>query len=138
MADTIFPPGGLSAATSHWPAHERLLGSAPTGGGVDQMPPRELQQACREFESVFIAYLLKEMRATVDKSGLIDGGPSEELYQSMMDTQVARNLSSTGGFGLAEMLFQQLSGNRPDGAGDSGMTAEETLPSGANRKRNLR
>ena len=43
-------------------------------------PPRtdkddpQLRAACKEMESLFITHLLKEMRATVDKSGFISGG----------------------------------------------------------------
>ncbi len=32
--------------------------------------PRKLKEACSELESLFVFYLLKEMRSTVPKSGL--------------------------------------------------------------------
>ena len=83
-----------------------------------QQEKLQLQETCREFESVFVAYLLKEMRATVDKSGLVDGGQSEQLYQSLMDTEIAREISHAGGLGLAKMLYQQLAA-RHDGGGES-------------------
>jgi flagellar protein FlgJ len=70
---------------------------------------QELKKACSELESLFIYYLLKEMRATVPKSGFISGGKAEDIYTSMLDSQLAKDLSSKGGIGLSSMLLNQLS-----------------------------
>ena len=48
-----------------------------------------LRDACLQMESLFIHHLLKEMRATIDKSGFISGGRAEEIYTSMMDAETA-------------------------------------------------
>ena len=77
----------------------------------------ELRDACLEMESLFIHHLLKEMRATIDKSGFISGGRAEEIYTSMLDAETAKNISTRGGIGLAQMLLHQL--------GDSGADAEQ-------------
>ena len=68
----------------------------------------ELREACVQMESLFIHHLLKEMRATVHKSGFIGGGRAEEIYTSMLDAEMAVNISKTRGIGLAEMLMHQL------------------------------
>ena len=68
----------------------------------------ELRNACLKMESLFIHHLLKEMRATIHKSGFISGGRSEEIYTSMLDAETANKISSRGGIGLAEMLLHQL------------------------------
>lgn len=68
----------------------------------------QLKKACSEFESLFVYYLLKEMRATIPKSGFISGGRAEEIYTSMLDSQLARELSSKGGIGISSLLLHQL------------------------------
>jgi flagellar protein FlgJ len=68
----------------------------------------EMRVVCSQMESLFIHHLLKEMRATIHKSGFISGGRAEEIYTSMMDAEMAVKISSTGGIGLSEMLLQQL------------------------------
>ena len=68
----------------------------------------EMGNVCRQMESLFIHHLLKEMRATVHKSGFISGGRAEEIYTSMMDAEMATKISEKGGIGLSEMLLQQL------------------------------
>jgi len=78
----------------------------------------ELREACVQMESLFIHHLLKEMRATIHKSGFISGGQAEEIYTSMLDAEMAVKISKTRGIGLAEMLLHQLS--HPSSGGDSG------------------
>ena len=58
--------------------------------------------------ALFIHHLLKEMRATIHKSGFISGGRSEEIYTSMLDAETANKISARGGIGLAQMLLHQL------------------------------
>ena len=79
----------------------------------------QLRAACTEMESLFVNYLLQEMRASIDKSGFISGGRAEEIFTSMLDVELSRRVSADGGIGLAAILLEQLSGknNRPAGTG---------------------
>jgi len=72
----------------------------------------QVKKACCELESLFVSYLLKEMRATIPKSGFISGGKAEEIYTSMLDDQLAKELSFKGGIGLSSMLLEQLGGGQ--------------------------
>jgi len=76
---------------------------------ADKADP-QLRAACTEMESLFINYLFKEMRATIDKSGFINGGQAEELFTSMLDVELARKISAAGGIGLSAILLEQLGG----------------------------
>ncbi len=69
----------------------------------------ELKETCCELESLFISYLLKEMRQTIDKSGFISGGRAEEIYTSMLDTHMAKQFAHKGGIGLSSIFMEQLS-----------------------------
>ena len=71
----------------------------------------ELKEACCELESLFINYLLKEMRQTIDKSGFISGGRAEEIYTSMLDTHMAKQFAHKGGTGLSSIFMEQLKQN---------------------------
>jgi len=68
----------------------------------------QLQKAAAELESLFISYLLKEMRATIPKSGFLSGGKAEEIYTSMIDSFLAKKLSVNGGIGLSSLLVNQF------------------------------
>jgi len=91
-------------------AKERVqrLQSAKKSGQADKGNDAQLSDACRQMESLFIHHLFKEMRATIHKSGFISGGRAEEIYTSMLDAEMAANISTRGGIGLSEMLLHQL------------------------------
>jgi flagellar protein FlgJ len=80
----------------------------------------QIRDVCREMESLFINYLFKEMRATIDKSGFISGGRAEEIFTSLQDVELARKISAAGGIGLSKILLQQL-GDRKIRRKDSGL-----------------
>lgn len=71
---------------------------------------KDLKTACKELESLFIGQLLKEMRATVHKSGLMDGGQGEEIFTSIMDAELSKKMAENGGLGISDQLYAQLSG----------------------------
>ncbi len=78
-----------------------------------ELTPRErerLRKACKEFESVLISYMFKSMRDSVQKSGLLDESETspENMFSSMFDSEVAKELCFKNNLGLAELLFKQL------------------------------
>ncbi len=79
---------------------------------TDKDDPR-LNAACAEMESLFLSHLLKEMRATVDKSGFISGGQGEEIFTSLLDVEISKKMSAAGGIGLSAILLEQLGGKSP-------------------------
>jgi hypothetical protein len=93
-----------------------LAGVAGTGARVadsskvDRTSP--LYEQCRDFEAIFAKMMLKEMRATVDKTGLVSGGWAEDIFQDMLDDQYSKSMAKTANFGLADLLYRQLSNPR--------------------------
>lgn len=93
-----------------------------TGSTLQQQRDNNLRKACQDFESVFTYELLKSMRKTIDKCELFHGGQGEEIYESLLDQELAKNMSGYGSNSLSEMLYQQLS--RMD---SSSPTVEDTI-----------
>lgn len=73
----------------------------------------KLRQACQLFEAQFLKTLWKEMRKTVPKAGLINGGQAEQMFTDLLD-QAVSDSSVKGGrsMGIAAMLEKQLSRER--------------------------
>lgn len=84
-----------------------------------------LQAAARQFEAVFTQMVLKSMRNATPQDGLFDNEQSK-LYMSMMDQQLAQQMSSRG-IGLAEVMVRQLAraAGTPMPAGMNAMTPAE-------------
>lgn len=70
---------------------------------------QELKEACQQFESIFLNYMMKSMRATVPDGGLFEKGMTFDIIQSMHDEALTEEISQNGGIGLAQQLYEQLS-----------------------------
>lgn len=109
--DMIFPTIPVKTAILDQKI-EKVKNSLKSGKNapVDQRDSK-LKETCSELESLFINYLLKEMRQTIDKSGFISGGRAEEIYTSMLDTHMAKEFAHKGGIGLSSIFMEQLKQN---------------------------
>lgn len=70
---------------------------------------KELKKACQEFEALMLDMIYKQMKATVIKSQLVEEEPGREIFESMLDEEIARQAAEAGGIGLADSLYKQLS-----------------------------
>ena len=86
-----------------------------------------LRAACAEMESLFLSHLLKEMRATVEKSGFIGGGQAEEIFTSLLDVEISKKMSAAGGIGLSAILIEQLGAKAPRKDNPNSQRIEESL-----------
>jgi flagellar protein FlgJ len=73
---------------------------------VRSSPQEGAKQAAKQFEVMFMQMVLKSMREATPAEGLF-GSQQEKMYTSMLDQQLAQNLSGRG-LGLAEAMFVQL------------------------------
>ena len=79
--------------------------------------PKKIKELSKEFEALFLDFVLKSMRQTVGKSDFLNGGHAEELYQGMLDSEYSRLIAGKGMTGLSDMIEHQLleaSGNGKD------------------------
>jgi peptidoglycan hydrolase FlgJ len=76
--------------------------------GADAHDPETLRQVARQFESLFTKMMMDSMRSASFGDSLF-GSDQADMYQGMMDDQMAVQLSSGKGIGLADMLIRQLS-----------------------------
>ncbi|MBL4805565.1 MAG: rod-binding protein [Alphaproteobacteria bacterium] len=77
----------------------------------DAQKTKELEkvtETAREFESVFIAEMLKPMFAGTELEAPFGGGKGEEIFQGMMLQEYGKILSQTGGIGLADHVRDQM------------------------------
>lgn len=80
---------------------------------AEQNDPAALREVASQFEALFLQSMLKSMRDASLGDALIGNSDQYELYQGMMDEQLALEMASGKGIGLAEMLVRQLGGENP-------------------------
>jgi flagellar protein FlgJ len=69
---------------------------------------KKLKKVCADFESIFIYHMLRKMRNTIPKSGLMNEMKGKDTYETIMDQKVSEDLSYKGGVGIQKMLFNQI------------------------------
>jgi flagellar protein FlgJ len=94
---------------------------------ADANDPKALREVARQFESIFTKMMLDSMRSASFGDPMF-GSDQADMYQDMMDDQMAVQLSSGRGIGLADMLIRQLG---QGGQGAVARTAGSAAPEGA-------
>ncbi len=83
-----------------------IAGPAPDQGVKESRDDPQLRRKCREFEAIFLNYLLKTMRRSMVDAE--KGDNAKGIYQSMMDQALAKAMSEKESLGLAKMLYDDL------------------------------
>ena len=97
---------------------------------------KKIENVSRDFESIFLHKLLTSMRKTVPKSGLLDSFATD-MYKSMMDEEISKEMSKNKGMGMGEMIYNDLSNINRVSRGQvlqSTYTASESKPAGFGMK----
>ena len=72
----------------------------------------KLYEQCVELEIFLVKTLVSSMRNTVQKSGLINEGYAGKMYEDMLYDEYAKNFAKNANFGMAEMAYLELTGQR--------------------------
>ena len=83
-------------------------GIAQAQGPDGETRLRELKKATQEFEAVFIGYMLKVMRSTVEPADEEGGALGKDIYLSMFDQEIALQMARNSSLGIGEMMYRQL------------------------------
>lgn len=73
-----------------------------------------LKRSCQDFEALFIQSMFKAMRKTIPDGGFFEKDTAHEIYQDMLDSEVAINISRHQSMGLADQMYRQLEKFLPD------------------------
>jgi flagellar protein FlgJ len=120
------------AATSMGIGKNALAGNTPSFAalleksyGTSSTPPSsqkpvvdktsKLYEQCEALETFMVKILINGMRNTVQKSGFIDEGFAGKMYEDMLYDEYAKDFTKNAGFGLAELAYQELTGQRGKG-----------------------
>ena len=68
----------------------------------------ELEKACNDFESLFVKYMMQQMRETIPQNGLFGESQAQKIYTGMLDDEVAKSVSHGRGLGLARVMYEQM------------------------------
>ncbi len=85
-----------------------LKGKVVRGPGQLGDEATQLKKAAKDFESVFMAQVLKGMRETVQKEEMFHGGQGEDMFEGLLDDEISKKVASQGNLGIGDLLYRDL------------------------------
>jgi Rod binding domain-containing protein len=68
----------------------------------------KLRQSAEEFEAIFVGLMLKSMRDSVQKSGLLDGGNGEDIFRGMLDAEYSKAMAAERKTEIADAIEREM------------------------------
>lgn len=87
---------------------DRALPGLDTQALARSKNPEAIRKAAEEFEAVYIAQMLAPVFSTVETDGLFGGGPSEEVYRSLLVEEYGKTIARAGGLGIADHVQREI------------------------------
>lgn len=89
---------------------ERASRPAPANpdGGEQGQTAEQLRAAARQFETIFLHQILKQMKDSVDYASLDEEDESGEQIQSMYWSFMADSVGQQGGLGFWKAVYEDL------------------------------
>jgi Rod binding domain-containing protein len=89
-----------TAASLHLDPKVPKLGGKPTNS--------EAMRVAKDFESVFLAQFTQIMFSGLKTDGPFGGGPSEDIYRSLLAEEYGKALAKSGNFGIADSVYRDI------------------------------
>lgn len=93
-------------------AQVQQTGDTPSDSG-NKKKSEGLMEVSRQFEGLLIHQMLKAMRKTVPKTGLLEGFAGEQ-YEAMLDEELSKEVVKHQSLGLADNIYDQINRRYPD------------------------
>jgi flagellar protein FlgJ len=79
-----------------------------SGNNQGEASQEKLKKACADFESIFLSYMLKTMRASASEPDLVGKSHESKILYAMFDEKLSEEIAGSGGIGLANILLEKL------------------------------
>ncbi|MEO0879874.1 MAG: rod-binding protein [Pseudomonadota bacterium] len=102
--------GEIAAPSSLLSAGAPVRGGETLRGGATLSAEAQarIEETAREFEALVIAELLKPLFESAPTPGLTGGGPEQDAFESLLQTEYATAIADRGGFGIADQVKASL------------------------------
>jgi murein DD-endopeptidase MepM/ murein hydrolase activator NlpD len=90
--------------------------------------PDELRDVTQQFEALFVGYMLKVMRSTVNAEDAENSSLGKDIYTEMFDNEIASNISRTHSLGISDLLYRQLEQLQHEREKNKSVAPAEALP----------
>ncbi len=76
---------------------------------IENKEDKELMDACKEFESIFLYMMMKEMKKTVPRDGLIERSSASDTFEDMYLEEMSKEISKDeNSLGFARQMYDSF------------------------------
>ncbi len=87
-----------------------IVPAANANAPLDDASKARLQKAVKDFEAIFVGYMLKSMRSGIPKSDMFGDSFGGDILDGMFDMEFAEQVSKYSNLGLGSSLYKNLTG----------------------------
>lgn len=81
---------------------------SPQSLGTKAVVSSKIKQTAKDFESVFMAQMLKPMWEGVETNGMFGGGPGEDAMRDLLIQEYGKAMASSSNSGLSDAVTQAM------------------------------
>ncbi|MDD3182259.1 MAG: rod-binding protein [Alphaproteobacteria bacterium] len=85
-----------------------VLKTSQAVGNVTTTEKEKLEKIAKDFESVFMAQMLKPMWEGVDTDGLFGGGPGEDVMKDLLVQEYGKSMVRNDQHGLSPAIMDAM------------------------------
>lgn len=68
----------------------------------------EMEKAAKDFESVFMAQMLKPMWEGMETDPVFGGGPGEDVMRDLLVQEYGKSMTAADEFGLSQAVMEEM------------------------------
>jgi flagellar protein FlgJ len=111
-AENIAPSPAPQSVSPASPSIPSAPPSAASSRKISIDKTDKLYEQCEALEGFLVKTLITGMRNTVQKTNLVDEGFAGKMYEDMLYDEYAKDFTKNANFGLAEIAYLELTGQR--------------------------
>jgi len=85
-----------------------LATATPQASALELAKRGKIKQTAQAFEASFLSVMMQQMFAGLKSDGMFDGGPGEEMFRSVLTDSMAKQVSRSGGIGIASSVEREM------------------------------
>ncbi len=67
-----------------------------------------LEEACKQFEALFLSSLVQQVTRPAEGKGLLGDGPGSEVLNGLVEQTLSEQIAKSGGVGVAERMIESF------------------------------
>lgn len=106
-----FPPSAASQALFNAQAMQQKdprEAALAAGRAHGETAKQQALETAKDFEAVFLSTMFQQMFAGLKTEAPFGGGYGEEVFRDMLAGEYAKEVSHSGGIGLADQVYREI------------------------------